>query len=666
MLLVNNISYSQNELSAQNTAELSPDLSKTTPATKLHISDLDIKSKKLSKIGEVVSLLIKEGHLTHKQVKYAARVRSKLSTSRPLLDIIKELKYITEEQISKVLYANRVSMRIGSLLVELGYISEADLEAAFNIQAQEIPKKRLGEVLVKHNFMSEHKMLEVLSMQLGFPYIEPEFIEIDRKLFHKGPIKWYEIHNFIPIRMEGNEVLIAFADPMDKNNFEAAKNIFGTAINQAIASKDSIREAIKQSQRGIRTKQSTMISEDSVVGIVNSIIVAAVEGEASDIHIEPMVDRLRVRFRQDGVLVPFKNYPVDIIPPLTSRMKIMCKADIAEKRRHQDGRIFFEYADMELDLRVSFYVTVHGEKIVLRLLNRHGKLLDIKEIGMLPRMLTRFKEEVLERPSGVVMITGPTGSGKTSTVYSCINYLNNPNTSIITAEDPVEYVIDGISQCSINPKINLTYEETLRHIVRQDPDIVVIGEIRDNFSAEIAVQAALTGHKVLTTFHTEDSIGGLIRLLNMEVEAFLISSTVVSVVAQRLLRKICPFCSAPYEPNLSELRQLGYSPKDIIDGDFQKGKGCSHCKFTGYKGRLAVFELLVVDEPVRDALLNKKTSYEIRKISMESSGLMTLMEDGIVKAATGITSIEEILRCLPRLQKSRTLSELNRLIGDET
>ena len=314
-------------------------------------------------------------------------------------------------------------------------------------------------------------------------------------------------------------------------------------------------------------------------------------------------------------------------------------------------------------MRVSFFITIYGEKIVLRLLNNKGTLLDIKEIGMAPRMLDHFIYEALEIPTGVIIITGPTGSGKTSTMYSCVNYLNSINTSIITAEDPVEYVIDGISQCSINPKIGVTFEETLRHIVRQDPDVIVLGEIRDQFSAETAIQAALTGHKVLTTFHTEDSIGGLIRLMNMQIEAFLISSTVVCVVAQRLLRRVCPDCAEPYIPTPLDLSRLGVSANDLVGAEFRLGRGCKSCRFTGYRGRVGVFDLLVMDEMVKNAILTNTSSYEIRRISIETSGMVTLVEDGLVKGARGVVSMKEILTELPRLGKPRPLHELRRILG---
>jgi type IV pilus assembly protein PilB len=378
---------------------------------------------------------------------------------------------------------------------------------------------------------------------------------------------------------------------------------------------------------------------------------------------EPMQDRLRVRFRLDGVLVHHKDFPLDLVPGITSRIKVMCGADISERRRHQGGRLLFEHDDRVVDMRVSTYITIHGEKIVLRLLNRKAELLNLEDLGMFPRMLERFRLDAVDCPSGVVIATGPTGSGKTSTIYSCIHYLNKPHTSIITAEEPVEYVIDGIAQCSINPKINLTFEETLRHIVRQDPDVIVIGEIRDSYSAEIAVQAALTGHKVLTTFHTEDSIGGLIRLLNMDIDAFLISSTVVCILAQRLLRKVCSACAVPYQLIPAEMIRLGVSPDDIKGGEFRRGRGCPECRHTGYRGRVAVFEMLVLNEAVRDGLLEGKTSHQIRQISIDSTGLVTLFEDGFFKASKGITTIAEILRTLPRLHKLRSLAELKRLLG---
>jgi type IV pilus assembly protein PilB len=361
----------------------------------------------------------------------------------------------------------------------------------------------------------------------------------------------------------------------------------------------------------------------------------------------------------------YKDFPRNMAPQLSTRLKVMGQADIAEKRRHQDARILFKSHKhgVNLDLRVSIFVTIYGEKIVLRLLSNKASLLDIKDIGMAPRMLENFIYNAVETPTGVVIITGPTGSGKTSTLYSCINFVNDIHTSIITAEDPVEIVLDGVCQCSINAKIGVTFEETLRHIVRQDPDIIVLGEVRDKFSAETAIEAALTGHKVFTTFHTEDSIGALTRLLTMQVEPFLIASTITCIVAQRLMRRICPSCAEPYTPSPLDLSRMFVTSKDIAGAKFKQGRGCKACRFSGYKGRVGIFESLIMNENLSEAILLGKSSLEIRKLSIETAGLVTLFEDGLVKAAQGQVSIKEIITDLPKLGKPRPLSELHRILG---
>ena len=615
-----------------------------------------------SRFVDIVELLIAAGKLTREQVAYAQRIQSKLDAPRPILELLKELKFISEDHVKEVVRKIQAPVSLGNLLVELGYIREPDLDVALKIQAETKPRKRLGEILLERRLVDERTLIEVLSLQMGFPYVEPDFAEIDPKLFHRVPLKWYESHSFIPMRLENGAPLVAFSDPMDKDELAAARDIFGPHIVVAIARRSSIERAVKRVQHAKQRERISPSDENSIIALVNSVIAAAIERKASDIHIEPLKEHIRVRFRQDGVLIHYEDFPAALMGAVTNRLKVMCDVDITEKRRHQGGRFFFEHGETQLDLRASFYVTVHGEKIVLRLLNRQGVLIHIEDVGLAPRMLERFKEDALYLPSGVILVTGPTGSGKTTTVYSCINHINDPQTSIVTAEEPVEYVIDGISQCSINPRIQLTYEETLRHIVRQDPDVIVIGEIRDTFSAEIAVQAALTGHKVLTTFHTEDSIGGLIRLLNMNIEAFLISSTVVSVMAQRLLRRVCPDCTAAYRPTPLDLQRLGYGYADVHGANFQRGQGCSRCQYTGYRGRVGIFELLILNEEIRNAMIEHKTSQEIRRISIEATDLVTLMEDGLVKAAAGTTTIQELLRCLPRLQKPRPLPELKRLL----
>lgn len=616
------------------------------------------------KLGKIIFYLLKDQLITKENIHYARQIQKKLTPPQPLLEILKELNFVDEKKINETIRANRDYFRIGTLLVELGYISPDSLREALKTQQTEKGNRHLGDILIDNRVIEESTMVELLSMQLGFPYLEPEFIDLDQKLFAKVPYKMYMQHQYIPVRMSGDKVLVAFLDPLNKSLIESAKNIFKKDIEIAITKKDSIDYAIQKMLRlEHKAKKSLDMDDESIIGIVNTIIIKGIQQKASDIHIEPLGDRFRVRFRIDGILQHIKDYSKDILAPIVSRIKILTALDITEKRRHQGGRIDFEEGDYKVDLRVSTYVTVHGEKIVFRLINKMNKLLTVEELGMPPRMMETFIIKALNAPSGVSMVTGPTGSGKTSTVYSCIDHLNTPKHSIITAEDPVEYVIDGISQCSINEKLNLTFEETLRHIVRQDPDIIVIGEIRDFYSADVAVQAALTGHMVLTTFHTEDSIGALVRLINMKIEPFLIASTINCVLAQRLLRRICPHCKKKHTPGSKEIRLLGYNGGELIGGEFYKGSGCGKCMNTGYSGRIAVHEMLLPDIHLRDAVLKNCTSHELREVSIASAGLVTLFENGIYKAAFGVTTLEEVLRCLPQLRPPRPLSEIKRLLG---
>jgi len=615
---------------------------------------------------EIATLLIKSGYLADSQLTYAQRVKAKLLSPRTLIAVLLELAFFTKEQLRETLRNNIISVKLGALLVELGYLKPTELQAALGIQRDGENSKMLGEILVEQRFIEEYTLAEVLAFQLGFPYLDLDAATIDRALLARVPQHWLAQHCFVPVKEENGQVLVAIADPLNMDGRKTAEKLFGQGTIFAIATLKGIRDTVTSLKRGMVQGGGTATDEHTVTGIVNSIFEEALKDGASDIHVEPMRSVLRVRFRRDGMLSLYKDFAKELALPISSRIKVMAEADIAERRRHQDGRICYESAKSGtiLDMRVSFYITIHGEKIVLRLLSMKGELLDLKEIGMPSRMLERFIDDALDTPSGVLIITGPTGSGKTSTLYSCVQHLNDLNTSIVTAEEPVEYVIEGIAQCSINQKIGVTFEETLRHIVRQDPDIIVLGEIRDNFSADTAIQAALTGHKVLTTFHTEDSVGGLLRLMNMNIEAFLIASTVVCVLAQRLLRRICPECSEPYLPTPTELRRIGYSNTELRGAEFRTGRGCAKCRYSGYRGRVGVFEMLILNELVKDAILSKKTSYEIRKISTESTGMVTLLESGLCKAARGMVSLHDTVRLLPRIGKPRPIAEIRRLLGE--
>ena len=611
--------------------------------------------------GEIVSLLIKEGLLTQEKALYAMRVKSKLSPGKTLLDTLKDLKYINEDKVKNVLRRNHLSLRIGDLMVEFGYLSQARLNAALSIQKTQ-KNKRLGQIIIENQYMTESAFIEALSVQLGFPFIDLSITDVDNSLLENVPIKWCMSNHFLPVRKEKDKTLVAFADPFNKSDLLGAQKLYGKNFIMGIASPNMIEKKLEKLGSGSVQPTST-VDENTAIGIVNSIIANGIEQGASDIHIEPFEERLQVRFRVDGILVPYKLFPINAATMVSARIKVLCKANIAEKRRHQDGRMAFEHQGNQYDLRTSFFVTVFGEKIVLRILNRIDQVIRIDSIGMQSKMLDRFEKDVLKVPSGVMIITGPTGSGKTTTLYSCVSEISSPQTSIVTAEDPVEYVVEGISQCSIDSAINRTFEETLRHVVRQDPDVIVIGEIRDNYSANVAVHAALTGHKVLTSFHTEDSISGLIRLMNMEIEPFLIASTVTCVLAQRLLRRVCVHCREDYKPSSADLKLLGYGPGEMGKYKLYKGRGCPICNHTGYKGRVAAFEMLILNEYLREAILKSQSSYELRRIAIETSGLVTLMEDSLSKVSSGITTLEETFRTIPRLLAPRPIAEINRLLG---
>jgi len=327
--------------------------------------------------------------------------------------------------------------------------------------------------------------------------------------------------------------------------------------------------------------------------------------------------------------------------------------------------MYREIGHVHVDFRVSTYVTLYGENLVMRILRRDGGLKSLEQLQMNKAMLNRFKHEALDVPTGVIIITGPTGSGKTTTLYAGVDYLNQPNTKIITLEDPVEFAIDGIMQCSVDVKAGRDFPASLKAVMRQDPDIIVLGEIRDKLSAEVSVQAALTGHKVLTTFHTEDTIGGLLRLIDMGIETFLISSTVVSILAQRLARTICPDCRQAYLPDPRIARMIGLDKETLSNHTFHRGVGCASCNGTGYFGRTALFELLVLNDPVREAILERKTSHEVRDISCDTTKLLSLMENGMYKVMGGLTTVEEVYRITPRSNSNRTVSEVVRLIEED-
>jgi type II secretory ATPase GspE/PulE/Tfp pilus assembly ATPase PilB-like protein len=388
----------------------------------------------------------------------------------------------------------------------------------------------------------------------------------------------------------------------------------------------------------------TSTGKENTVGILDFIVAEAVREGTSDIHIEPLENRVRVRYRVDGLLRHKTDLPTATGVSLTNRIKALCGLDIAERRRHQDGRIQARILGKDVDLRVSTYAAIWGENIVIRILHRQSSLVDLNRTGLTPLNLDKF-QRMLKYPAGVMLVTGPTGSGKTTTLYAAIQYLNDLERKIITVEDPVEYTIDGVIQAKLDPKLHMTYDDFIKSMMRQDPDVIMIGEIRDELGAGAAIQAALTGHKVFSTFHTDDSTSALVRLMNMGIETFLISSTVVAVIAQRLVRTLCPNCKEPGAPSPLTLRAFSSIQTDNLEGfGFYRPKGCHQCNGTGYKGRTTVQELLEINDPIREAILQRKHVSQIRVTGRETAHLVSMAEDGFYKAAKGITTLEEVQR----------------------
>jgi len=605
--------------------------------------------------------LVAEGIITEDQLRRALRIQNLLEQPKHLSDVLIELGYATRQAINQAITKHGGNLRLGDLLLEQGIITPETLNSALALQKER--GIRLGEALIELGAINERTLLRNLAHQMGVPFIEPEFPMIDPRLLQGVSPAYLRKYNFIPFsKEEDGSITIVVSDIHNEQAKEAIQDIFPGQYNIALGPHDAIQEALhafeEYRQQTTQAPGETRVGEDNIVQLVDHLLITAIERRASDIHIEPMADKIRIRYRIDGVLVYHTDLPLTMLPRLISRIKIMASCNITEHQRHQGGRILFPYKGKDIDLRLSIYVTVYGESAVMRVLNKELALVALDELGMNRGMLERYRYDVLDLPTGVVLITGPTGSGKTTTLYASIAYSNDISRKIITAEDPVEFTIDGIIQCSVNEKVNRTFDSTLREIVRQDPDIIVIGEIRDRETAQVAIQAALTGHKVYSTFHTEDTIGGLLRLIDMDIETFLISSTVISVLAQRLLRRICPKCIVPYIPTAREAQFLGLDYAEVREYEYKKGNGCQHCSYTGYRGRVGAYELLVLNEDVKEAILQKKTAHEIRRISVDSTGLISMREDAISKVIRGTTTYEEVIKHTPRTFNLRSIRQI--------
>lgn len=543
--------------------------------------------------------------------------------------------------------------RIGDLLVETGLITGEQLLQA--LEEQKTNKKRLGDLLIAKGYITEQQLIEVLEFQLGIPHVSLYKYNIDKSIAQTIPEQLAIRYQVIPIGKNGNKLTVAMADPLDYYTIDDLRMTTGFQIESVIATKEElsqainrhygIQETVKEIMQNLpkedELEDEQIQSEDAPVSrMVNQIIRNGIQQRASDIHFDPQENELRVRFRVDGLLRTEQTLPKHMQGIITARLKIMSKLNIAEKRLPQDGRFQMEMEYNVIDVRVSSLPTAYGEKIVLRILDLGQAVKQISSLSFTEDNEKIFKQ-MINRSYGMVLITGPTGSGKTSTLYAALNEINKEDVNIITVEDPIEYRLDGINQVQVNERTGLTFAQGLRSILRQDPNIIMVGEIRDLETAEMAVRSSLTGHLVLSTLHTNNAVSTITRLLDMGIEPYLISSSLSGVVAQRLVRKVCVDCAEKYEPSIEEQQLL--KQYRLSDTSLKKGKGCSKCNRTGYRGRMAIHEILHMDDNIKRMILNKESDSRYKEY-LKQKKFITMLEDGLKKAATGLTTVSEIIK----------------------
>ncbi len=547
---------------------------------------------------------------------------------------------------------------LGALLLEEGIVTQDALDKGLEIhQEMGLP---LARVLLDEHLVDERDLVRVLARSIGLEFVDLREITVDPAAASLVPENLAARYAAVPIAFDGDRLVVAMADPANVLAIDDIRAITGREVIPKVATRGDVEEAINRlaSLNTSVTDLAELAAEDSleaqdlpaleaiadeapVVKLVNMLITRASADRASDIHIEPTERDLRVRFRIDGVLHEIMRTPRSIVNAVVSRLKIMADIDIAERRRPQDGRINLRVGGRQLDLRVSTLPTIYGEKVVMRLLDTSNALLELEDLGFSPYTLERF-ETSYSKPYGTILVVGPTGSGKSTTLYATLNVLNKPETNIITIEDPVEYRLPGVNQVQVNRKAGLTFAAGLRSFLRQDPDVMLVGEIRDGETASIAIESALTGHLVLSTLHTNDAPSSVSRLIEMGVEPFLVGSALDSVLAQRLARRLCEHCKEPYEPSEQLVEQARWT---TAPDTVYRANGCKVCSHTGYRGRVAVHELMLVDEEIERLAVERVSTDRLARAAVEA-GMRTLREDGMEKVSEGVTSFEEILRVI--------------------
>jgi len=556
---------------------------------------------------------------------------------------------------------------IGQLLLDKGLVEKEQIQRALEYQERSGEKLRLGEILVKFGYVSQEDVLKCVGEQFDVPVVDLNKIRPEVEAVDAVPRNTAKMHNILPLKKSANSLVVAI-DDLDLCAIDNLKFILGMEIKPVLAPAEAITDAIERYYGGEESTVDNMLREFTdgglaaqgisaatgagaateedddapLVRLVGLIVSDAVQARASDIHVEPMVDRLRIRYRIDGVCQEMESPPKRLQLAIIARLKVMAGMDLAEKRKPQDGRIPMAVAGKKLDLRVSDIPTVHGESIVMRILNKESARVSLVELGLHPSDLEHFRR-IIHRPNGIFLVTGPTGSGKTTTLYAALNELNRPDNKIITAEDPIEYTFAGINQSQVQIEIGRTFPIILRAMLRQAPEIILVGEIRDADTAEIAIRAALTGHLVFSTLHTNDAPSAIPRLIDMGVKPYMVASSVQAIMAQRLIRTVCTNCKEPYQCPEPMLRAIGLSPDDIEGITFYHGTGCNRCNGTGFYGRLGIFEMMEMNVELRNLTFAKAATGEIRD-KARSYGMLTLREDGLRKVIQGVTTVEEVVR----------------------
>lgn len=552
---------------------------------------------------------------------------------------------------------------LGGLFLKAGFITEEQLSQALAVQKEEGNTRRLGEVMLQMKMITEHQLLDLLARQLGIPFVRSiNDRDIPEELIKKVPTRFAKKFQVIPIGYRDDGIVVVTSDPLNTAVLDDIRLLLEMPIRVAASPASVIMEAINRSydrastadaaiedfgeeikdDQGLQEPVDLLDSEDEapIIRLVNSLLFRAVKDRASDIHVEPYEKEVSVRFRIDGNLYDILKFPKRLQNSVSSRIKLLGSLNIAEKRLPQDGRIRIKIAGKDIDLRLSTIPTAHGERIVLRLLDKSAVVLDLTNLGFDPLMLKKM-EELITKPFGIILVTGPTGSGKTTSLYGCLTRINKEDINIITVEDPIEYQLAGIGQIQVNEKIGLTFANGLRSILRQDPDVVLIGEIRDRETAEIAVQASLTGHLVLSSIHTNDACSSITRLVDMGVEPFLVSTSLVGILAQRLVRRVCPHCREPHQATADQMSRLGLE-KIPSQAQVYRAIGCEYCHHTGYTGRVGIYELLPIDEDLRSVILKTPDAIALKRAAM-ARGFKPMRYDGLKKILQGITTIEEVL-----------------------